>query len=204
MIFLRYETFRGYLRMYPVTALIVAINIVMFIITMLNGGSEDGYTLYRFGAFLQTEDDPFGLDEPWRYVTAIFLHAGFMHLFYNLISLIIFAPPLERLLGHVRYGLFFIVTGVVGNLFSALFHHGEVLSVGASGAIYGVYGAFLFLSVFGKHRLDEGSRKTVYSILIFGLIYSFLVPTINIWAHVGGGIAGFVLYGWFERKQLRR
>lgn len=76
MIFLRYETFRGYLRMYPVTALIVAINIVMFIITMLNGGSEDGYTLYRFGAFLQTEDDPFGLDEPWRYVTAIFCMRG--------------------------------------------------------------------------------------------------------------------------------
>ncbi len=185
MIFLRYESFRSYLRLYPVTAGIIAINIIVYFIDLFSGN----HALLQRGIFISSPD------QPWRYVTAVFLHLGFQHLFFNMFAILIFAPPLERMLGHVRYAVFYLLCGIVGNIFSAL---AEPLTVGAgaSGAIYGIYGAFLYLAVM-KKSLDEASRKTVYTILIFGLIYSIFVPGIGIWAHFGGLFAGFVFgYGY--------
>ncbi|PWV99655.1 membrane associated rhomboid family serine protease [Paenibacillus cellulosilyticus] len=203
MIFFRYESFRAYLRMYPVTAALIAINLVLYGIVELDGGPYESDILLRYG-FLQMETDPYVTTEWWRYVTSMFLHASFMHLFFNMTSLLIFAPPLERLLGHVRYFLLYMVAGIVGNLFSAIMHHGNILSVGASGAIYGIDGAFLFFAIFGKHLLDEASRKTVYGIIAIGLLYSFMNTNVNASAHIGGAIAGFILFGLFTWKKLRR
>ncbi|GGG55766.1 rhomboid family intramembrane serine protease [Paenibacillus radicis (ex Gao et al. 2016)] len=208
MIFIRYESFRVYLRMYPVTSGIIALNIAYFIIVALSGSTTDGYHVYEFGSFYTDADDPFSLDQPWRYVTSMFMHAGLMHLLFNMFSLLVFAPPLEHLLRKVRYGVFYLLCGILANAFSALLALilGEpgVHAVGASGAIYGVYGAFLYIALFRKPWLDEGSRKTVYSILIFGLIYSVITPQISLWGHVGGGLAGFLLYSSFDRAMVRR
>ncbi|SFE37044.1 Membrane associated serine protease, rhomboid family [Paenibacillus algorifonticola] len=212
MIFLRYESFRVYLRSYPVTSAIIALNMLFFIFVALNGGTTGGENLYRWGAFLTFHGDPYGLEEPWRYVTSVFMHAGFQHLLFNMFALLVFAPPLERLLRSVKYGIFYLLCGLLGNLFSAVITMltegggGEFvhLSVGASGAIYGVYGAYLYLSLFRKAWLDDASRKTVYLILGAGIIYSIILPTIDLWAHVGGGIAGFLMYGLFDRAMVRR
>ncbi|WP_042162846.1 rhomboid family intramembrane serine protease [Paenibacillus gorillae] len=209
MIFMRYESFRGYLRMYPVTAGIIALNIVYFIIVALSGSTTDDYHLIRYGSFITiTSIDPFGLIEPWRYVTSMFMHSGLMHLMFNMFSLLVFAPPLEHLLRKVRYGVFYLLCGILANAFVALMAvllgDNAVHAVGASGAIYGVYGAFLYIALFRKAWLDEGSRKTVYTILIFGLIYSIITPQVSLWGHVGGGLAGFLLYSSFDRAMVRR
>ncbi|MBB3071019.1 membrane associated rhomboid family serine protease [Paenibacillus baekrokdamisoli] len=197
MIFLRYESFRGYLRMYPVTAAIIAINIIVFILDLLS----DNHSLLDKGMFYSTPDqNHFSLEEPWRYVTAVFMHIGFQHLFFNMFAILVFAPPLERMLGHVRYAVFYLLCGIAGNFLSAVVEP-TTAGAGASGAIYGIYGAYLYLAVL-KKTLDEGSRKTVYTILIFGLIYSVFVPGIGIWAHVGGLIAGFVFAYGYDRYLL--
>ncbi len=157
------------------------------------------------GAFVAYPGDPYGLQEPWRYATSIVLHFGWEHLLFNCFSILVFAPPLERLLGSFRYTVFYVLCGIVGNILSVLMYNMNssapaLITVGASGAIYGVFGAYLNLALLHKTRLDDASRKTVYMILIFGLIYSVIVPNINIWAHAGGLIAGFLLYSQFERK----
>lgn len=197
MIFLRYENFRSYVRLYPLTTLLLALILLVFIADWLILDRQ----LTIWGMFVQ---DPFfneyGLSEPWRYITSILLHANLQHLLFNCFTILVFAPPLERLLGHLRYVIFYLLAGILANLFSAFVHAGSVhAAVGASGAIYGVFGAYLFLAVFRKHALDQASRKTVYSILIFGLIYSVLMPNIDIWAHIGGGLAGFLLANMFIR-----
>ncbi|MGO4544468.1 rhomboid family intramembrane serine protease [Paenibacillus sp. 2TAB23] len=210
MIFLRYESFRSYLKLYPVTSTLIALNIVYFIVVALNGNPNAAYHAYRFGAFAtDVSFDPFGLQEPWRYVTSMFMHSGIEHLLFNMFALLVFAPPLEHLLKHVRYLIFYLLCGIGGNAMSALVNVLENdleghIGVGASGAIYGVYGAFLYISLFRKSQLDESSRKTVYTILIFGVIYSFLVPSIDLWAHVGGALAGFLLYNVFDRVKTRK
>ncbi|WP_183597294.1 rhomboid family intramembrane serine protease [Paenibacillus phyllosphaerae] len=200
MIFLRYESFRSYLRLYPVTAIIIAINLAVFLYDWISGSN----TLLYHGAFIvDPPSDPYGLTEPWRYVTAVFLHAGFDHILFNMFAVLVFAPPLERMLGKARYAVFFLFCGVMGNAVSAMFADDVLISVGASGAIYGLYGAYLYLATM-KKTLDEGSKKTVYSILAFGVIYSLLVPGINMWAHFGGAIAGFLYALWYDRMLLKR
>lgn len=195
MIFLRYESFRDYLRLYPVTAAILAVNIAVYLLDWLLPGNpliDAGF--FRIVPFY----DPYGLLEPYRYVTSMFLHADAMHLLFNMFSVLVFAPPLERLFGRVKYALFYVLAGLLGNVFSAGVNFGDVhMAVGASGAVYGVFGAYLYLALVRKGSLDEASRKTVYSILIFGLIYSIISPRIDIWAHVGGCIAGFAMLGIF-------
>lgn len=204
MIFIRYENWRSYLRYYPVTCLLLAANIVMFIVLALNGGSTNRITLLRFGAMSDIE--PFA-GQSWRLFMAMFLHNGFYHLFSNSFAILVFAPPLERLLGWWRYALVYLGSGLVGNLismgvyqFSAVPH----ISVGASGAVYGVYGAFLYIALLQRHLMDESSRKTLYSLLIVGVIYSVLVPKINLAAHLGGLVGGFLIYGLLVRLLKRR
>ncbi|QHT60170.1 rhomboid family intramembrane serine protease [Paenibacillus lycopersici] len=203
MIFLRYESFGGYLRMYPVTAAIIAINILVYALDHL---VLDGWLLNHGYFYSDPHDNYFSLEKPWRYVTAVFLHLDLAHIFYNMFSILVFAPPLERLLGHVKYAAFYLICGIAANFFSAVVEQ-STAGAGASGAIYGVFGAYLFLALM-KKTLDPNSRKTVYTILVFGIIYTLIVPNIGIWAHFGGLLAGFVLfylYDWYWiSKQNRR
>lgn len=204
MIFLRYENWKSYVRYYPVTCLILLVNVIMFIVLTVNGGSKDGSVLVRFGALVN--DEPF-TDQLWRYVSAIFLHAGFDHLLFNCFALLVFAPPLERLIGPIRYLILYLVTGIVGNILSiAHYNMASVftVSVGASGAIYGIYGAFLYIALFQRNLMDDASRKTLYTLLGFGIIFSFAVANINWTAHFGGLISGFFLYGLMVRLIKRR
>ncbi|RAP75548.1 rhomboid family intramembrane serine protease [Paenibacillus montanisoli] len=202
MIFLRYESFRSYLRLYPVTAAIIAINLAIYIADRYMLG---GILLERGLFYSYRDDNYFSLDEPWRYITAQFLHLNLSHIFFNMFAVLVFAPPLERMLGHVKYLAFYLLCGVVGNLFSAI-ADSSTAGAGASGAIYGVYGAYLYLALM-KRSMDPDSRKTVYTILIFGILYSVFAPGIGLWAHIGGLFAGFVLayvHDWFLITKRKR
>jgi len=208
MIFIRYESFKGYLRSYPVTASVAFLCIVYFIITSILGNPSFGYDAYRFGAFITVPKlDPWGLTEPWRYVTSMFMHADFSHLFKNMMMLIIFAPPLEYLMKSKRYVWFYLLCGIGGNFLSALMSNiqGEShLSLGASGAIFGVFGAYFFLAMFRKQLLDPASIKTIYIILAISLITTFIMPMIDVWGHIGGFITGFMLYRFFDQLQIKK
>ncbi|WP_059054216.1 rhomboid family intramembrane serine protease [Paenibacillus senegalimassiliensis] len=204
MIFLRYENWRSYLRYYPVTCLILAANIAMFIVLWLNGGSTNPETLVKYGAMV--DFGPFAAEQ-WRLFTAMFLHNGFNHLFSNSFAILVFAPPLERMLGHWRYALLYLGSGLVGNAISMGVYRLDStlhISVGASGAVYGVYGAFLYIALFQRQLMDTSSRKTLYSLLMVGGVYSLLIPQINLAAHLGGLVGGFFIYGLIIRLLKRR
>lgn len=206
MIFIRYENWKSYLRYYPVTCLLLLANLVMFLLLTLNGGSTDPYTLIDFGATVDVE--PFK-SQYWRYLTAIFLHNGFSHLLFNSFALLVFAPPLERLLGWWRYAVLYLFGGVLANVLSIAISTPSpgvdgTVSVGASGAIYAVYGAFLYIALLQRASMDEGSRKTLYGLLLMGLITSFAIPNVDYMAHIGGMISGFFIYGLIIRLFKRK
>lgn len=205
MIFLRYESFKGYLRSFPVTAAIAAICVVYFLYLFISGNPNDFQFAYEHGAlFTHPVYDPWSLSEPWRYVTSTFMHASGMHLIQNMIMLIIFAPPLERVMKSWRYAIFYLICGIGGNIISTainnLFGDGKI-AVGASGAIYGVFGAYLFLVIFRRKWLDQASVKTVYMIVGIGVVFSIINSRVDFWGHIGGLITGFVMYRIFDRIQ---
>ena len=201
MIFLRRETFKQYLQLYPVTSAILAIIAVLFAAMEITGSSTDALTLLNFGAMYSNSGET---HEWWRYINSMFLHIGFSHVLFNAFALYVFAPPLERLLGKFHYAGFFLLSGLVGNAFSMLFTEPPFIAAGASGAIYGVYAAYVYLAIFHRHVLDEGTRSTVIAIVVMGGITSLIIPNVNIFAHLGGFVVGFVYFAVLTRRLRRR
>jgi rhomboid protease GluP len=193
MLFLRYESFTGYLRLYPITSIIIVVNLIIFILMSMSGGSTNPITLYSFGALVK---EAIVQGEYWRLVSAIFLHIGVSHLLFNSFSTFLFAPPLERFLGKWKFIIFYVITGTLGNAISLLFMGSQTISAGASTSIYAIFGAFLFMALKRKDLLDHHSSQTIKMILVIGIIYSILIPQINLSAHMGGLIAGFFMAGF--------
>lgn len=205
IMFLRTESLKVYIRLYPVISLILLINIILFAAMEVLGSSTSNSTLLQFGAMFKV---PYvGLEpEPWRYVSSMFLHIGFMHLLMNGFSLYVFAAPLERMLGIWRFALLYLVSGIVGNIASYLLQQDSYVGAGASGGIYGIFAAYLYLSLFYKHVMNNESKTTIKTILIVGIIYSIAVPQVDLYAHVGGFVGGWimtVIFG-FTAKLRRR
>ncbi|NDI36416.1 rhomboid family intramembrane serine protease [Chengkuizengella sediminis] len=197
MIFLRFESFREYLKLYPVTAALLGLNLIMFIVTfILSLFYGEIVSLYLLGALIY----PSEISDLWRIISSMFLHGGFEHFLFNGFSLFLFGPALERLLGKLKYSVLYFCSGIVGNIISIAVYGSEVFSVGASGAIYGLLGAYLFIVIYLKHRIDPQSRTTVIVILSMGMIYSFINENVNIYAHIGGLAAGFVTFSLMIRK----
>lgn len=200
MIFLRKEPLREYVRRYPVTTLLLVLQIVLFIIMEIVGSTKEAATLLDFGALFR---DPQHAPEWWRYVASIFLHSGVEHLLFNSFALFVFAPPLERLLGSARYFLFYIVAGVIGNVVTDWVKTEPYVAIGASGAIFGVYGAYCYIALFRPAVLDKQSKQTALMIVVIGVIYSFIAPHVNIAAHLGGFAGGVLLAALFALRPLR-
>lgn len=199
--FLRRESIQQYIRLYPVNSLIILANLVMWGLMEWYGSSTDSNTLLRFGAIFDT---PYVHPEPWRFVTAAFLHNGGAHLFFNCFALYVFAPPLERMLGSFRYLFYYVMCGIAGNISSYWLHSDVFLSVGASGAIYGVYAAYLYLALFRKDIIDKETKQTVVTILIIGALNSVVVPNIDLYAHAGGFVGGLILMALIALSIRRR
>lgn len=189
--FIRRESLKQYVRWYPVTASLIVVNVLMVLLMEIAGSPRSSLTLLKFGAMFSI-----GGYEPewWRYVTAIFLHAGWEHLAFNCFALYVFAPPLERMLGHARYFAHYVLSGVIGNVAGSLLRTGEYIGVGASGAIYGIYAAYVFIALFRKDLFDAPSRKIIQTIVIVGFIHSLIMfRRVDLWAHLGGFAGGFLL-----------
>jgi rhomboid protease GluP len=148
-------------------------------------GGITGAVLMRMGL-----SGPFDFAQPWRFVTAIFLHASLLHIGFNMWVLMDIGPTIEELYGSARFFFVFIVTGVCGYLLSATTGH---FSVGASGSLLGLIGLLLALSM-GSQNL---SMRMLRSQLIYWLIYivvlGILMPGIDNYAHIGGFVSGFIL-----------
>ena len=134
--------------------------------------------------------------EVWRLGTAMFLHVGLLHIGFNSYALLAFGPQVERPYGRFRFLLMYLLSGLSGSALSFLLS--PYPSVGASGAIFGligVMGAYLYRY---RHQLVTGRSRlaNLLSIAAYNLIYGFIVPAVDNWAHIGGLLAGLVL-GWF-------
>lgn len=124
--------------------------------------------------------------EPWRMLTSAFLHGGFMHLAMNMLSIFLIGRALEQMFGRTRYLTLFVISGLGGSLAVQLLSAPNVAVVGASGAIYGMLGAYFLIAKQLTGRINPG----LIFILGLNLFYGFTVPGISWEAHIGGLVTG--------------
>jgi len=176
------------------TTALVVVNVAVFALESYWGGSQWTPTLYRMGANAGRDLLP---SEPWRVLSSAFLHIGPLHLLFNMWALWVFGWALERLLGSARLLVLYGLAALGGGLVSAL-GHGQHLSAGASGAVWGLMLAELVLVLRPRSLFEDltftVNKLTVMQPLIINLIYS-LQPGIDMLGHLGGGATGALVMG---------
>jgi len=185
-----------------VSCIILDLNILVFLVMVFAGLgfiSFQGNDLLKWGANFK----PLTTDgEWWRLLTSTFLHGGIMHLAANMYGLLFVGIFLEPRIGKTKFAVIYIVTGILAS-FTSLWWHDATVSVGASGAIFGLYGLFLSLML-TKVYSKEFSKALLISTLVFigfNLLYG-LTGGIDNAAHIGGLVSGFVI-GLFISPQLK-
>ncbi len=168
---------------------------------LLGGGTENVFTLFRFGA----NYPPATLGgEWWRLVGAMFMHIGWVHLFVNLYSLLAVGCLLEKVYGNFKYLALYSVSGLVGSLASASLGSGAI-SAGASGALFGLFGATALTGYRYKSEFPANFSKALSQgmlpAIIYNLIYGFSSTSIDNAAHLGGLAAG-VLFALVTRPDI--
>jgi rhomboid protease GluP len=175
------------------TSIIVDLNIIVFLIMIFSGVdiiSPNGKELLDWGANRRFET---ATGEWWRLLTSMFLHGGIMHLILNISGLVLAAIFVEPLLGRKNYFILYILSGLCGSFASILWYHNTV-SVGASGAIFGLYGAILGL-LLTKAFPDQGKKGILLLIGVYVIINLLwgLTGGIDNAAHIGGLISGALI-----------
>ena len=131
--------------------------------------------------------------EWWRLLSSMFLHAGLIHLGLNSYVLWIFGNEIERQIGRLTTLAVFLVTGVFAGATSFAFAPGYRVAVGASGAIFGLVGAFIAYNYLRRHHVMAQARlRSALGMLVINLIIGFSIPLIDWRAHLGGVVAGLV------------
>lgn len=173
-----------------VTYILIGLCVLMFLVTTFLGyGSTDASTLIFYGAFYK----PYILDGEWyRLLTSAFLHIGIIHLLVNMYSLYVIGPHIENYYGKLKYVFIYLFSAIFGGLLSMIFV-GDTISAGASGAIFGLLGAFLYFGYHYRNVLGDVLRRQIVPIILINLAIGFSISGINNAAHVGGLIGGVII-----------
>ena len=187
------------------TYLLIGLNVLIGLGTLLGGASATGGGGFG-GSSLLSEGgvSRFGVAEGeyWRILTAGFLHAGFLHLLFNMFALYVLGGMLEPAVGRLRFGVIYFVSLLAGS-FGALLLQPDGLTVGASGAVFGMMGAaVIVMRNRGINPMESGLGLWIG----LNLLITFTIPGISIGGHigglVGGGVAALLMYELPDRVRI--
>ena len=185
------QIFRGPLNW--MNLLMIGINVVIFIIMEFLGSTEDTGFMLQWGAACR----PFILNGEWyRLFTSMFLHFGIYHLANNMAVLLFMGDMVENAVGHWKYLAIYLGSGLVGNLLSLYMDiqsQSNIVSAGASGAIYGIIGGVFVLMIKNKKQVREIVIRRLVFVIVVTIYYGSQAAQIDNAAHVGGLIGGIVL-----------
>lgn len=177
-----------------VTPLLVLLNVIIYLWMLFTGVDwidPDMEDLIHWGA---NADVLFAEGEYWRLLSSCFVHVGLIHLVMNMGALLYVGSYLERVIGHWRFLLAYLVTGLISSLVSTWWND-NLLSAGASGAVFGMFGVFIALLL--SHKvIKEGTRKEMLIIILFYVGYNLvygLTDEVDNAAHIGGLLSGLVM-----------
>lgn len=176
------------------TIILCAINVIVFIGLTMIGMTEDGSFMLAHGAMYVPYVQEY--QEYYRLFTSMFLHFGIQHLGNNMLLLVLMGSQLEEAIGMVKFTVIYLLSGLIGNLLSMMgdiFSQDYAISGGASGAIYGVIGAMLWVVIVNKGRVKTLTSQGLMIMIVISLYYGFTSTGVDNLAHVGGLVSGFLL-----------
>lgn len=166
-----------------VTYSIILLNIIVFMLSLL----DYNMIINCFANYYINVKN----GEIYRLLTACFVHANFLHIFFNMYALYYIGPMVEKYYGKLKYLLIYLGSGIMGSLFSVVLSNN--VSIGASGAIFGLFGSMLYFGYKYRATLDGFVRSGIIPVLFINLILGFIVPNIDVYGHIGGLVCGLLL-----------
>jgi len=187
---------------FPMTKLLWGLSVIVFAACIAVDhlpvtGSFRGSTYLRFGALV----GEVAALEPWRFVSAIYVHAGVLHILFNSIALVDLGRLIEAEFRSARMAVLFVLSGALGFVASYLWRGNDTFTLGASGGIFGLIGAIGALYV---KRRDEFLRGVLVRLFVYAVAMAVLMPRIDHAAHLGGLATGFVVGLAFAYERRRR
>lgn len=178
----------------PVTILLIALNILVFLAVETTGSSQDVFHMLNCGASYTPLVRDQG--EVYRLFTSMFLHFGISHLANNMLVLFVLGSRLERVTGKIRFLIIYLLGGFAGNVFSMLMElrsQEYAVSAGASGAVFAVMGAMIYIVVRNRGCLEDLSMRQILVMAVFSLYFGLTSSGVDNSAHIGGMISGLLL-----------
>ena len=180
---------------WSVTQVLIVINVIVFLWEVAGGVSVGGSSLggfaYQHGVLFGPYISGHGYHQYWRLLTSGFLHASIIHIGFNMLSLWFVGRSLEPAIGRLYFGAVYF-TALLAGSFGALVFTPDAPTLGASGAIFGVFGALIMVA---RARRIPLWQSGLLPILLFNFIYTLTVAGVSIGGHLGGVLSGFIT-GW--------
>jgi membrane associated rhomboid family serine protease len=178
-------------RITPMVKLLVGLNVVIYLLTSQHLDNN----ILRFGQLpVRVAHGQY-----YRLLTSAFLHVSFVHILFNMVALLIVGSPVEAALGRVRFLTLYVLAALGGSVASYLFSNPLAVGVGASGAIFGLFGAFFIIA-----RSRRSDTSGILVLIGINLVFSFTDRLIDWRAHVGGLIVGVIVAAIFTLADRRR
>ena len=174
------------------TNILIAINLLVFLISAWiskNIFNIDIYTLIIMGAKVNSLIDK---GQVWRLITCAFLHGGLIHIFFNMYALKILGPEIEYVYGKIKYLVIYLLSAIAASIFSYIFGPQSV-SVGASGAIFGLFGAMLIFGIKHRKQMVKAYMMNILQVIFVNVIIGISSSNIDNAAHFGGLIVGALI-----------
>lgn len=175
-----------------VTYSLILVNIIIFILTMIISQSIydiDIYTLVIMGAKFNELIDR---GQVWRFITSSFLHGGLLHIIFNMYALKIIGTEVEYAYGKIKYIIIYLCSALGGSIFSYFFNR-DSISVGASGAVFGLFGAMLIFGFANRKKIGKAYMMNILKVIGVNILIGVTISRIDNAGHLGGLLAGAIV-----------
>lgn len=168
---------------------ILVLTILLYILTTIDGGSQNPFTLVKYGAKV---NELIYMGDWWRLISPMFLHIGFTHLLFNGIIIYFLGSQLELIIGHWRFLNLYLLSGILGN--AASFALTNSISAGASTAVFGLFASTIVLGkIYPYHNAIQRLSRNYFVLIILNVVMGFFSPTIDNAGHIGGLLGGYLI-----------
>lgn len=186
-----------------VTVAIIVVNVIVFLLLEAKGSTEDFMMLYEHGAMYWP--DVYEGGEWYRLITHMFLHAGSDHLFNNMFMLAVVGYNIEKEFGRFKYLISYFICGIGGAVLSGLYdmkNYDYAVSVGASGAVMGIFGIMLAMIFLESRRTGQVAAPRLIIVFVLA-VFGNMQEGVDWVAHLGGAVTGVIMASLLYRAKSR-